>query len=248
MSLKSALLAILFVLILALNPAAAAELKNYKPLEHAQAGLSDIPNTESLIIFGTGSAATIASYIWLDKPVRKFFESKRRLGDFEKAGNIAGNGLPSTLLSLGLLGYGLATDHEREKHAGISGLETALFDFIFTHALKYTVRRERPDASSRTSFPSGHASRSFGQAGTLLSFYGWKVGVPALLLAGWIATARMSSNKHYLSDTIFGGTIGLITSRAFAKHHLVELRANIRPNPVDPAVDLSVSFRIDFQH
>ena len=54
-------------------------------------------------------------------------------------------------------------------------------------ALKYTVRRERPDGSNNKSFPSGHAASAFATATVLQRHYGWKVGAPAYALGSYVA-------------------------------------------------------------
>ena len=53
-------------------------------------------------------------------------------------------------------------------------------------ALKYTVRRERPDGSNNKSFPSGHSASAFATATVLHRHYGWKIGVPAYALGGYV--------------------------------------------------------------
>ena len=82
-----------------------------------------------------------------------------------------------------------------------------------TQALKYSVRRMRPDGSSQASFPSGHASGSFASASVLQRHFGWKVGGPAYAVASWVAASRLNENKHHLSDVIFGAAIGLAGGR-----------------------------------
>jgi len=51
-------------------------------------------------------------------------------------------------------------------------------------ALTFTVQRTRPDGSDNSSFPSGHSASAFATTGVLQHHYGWKVGVPATLVAG----------------------------------------------------------------
>jgi membrane-associated phospholipid phosphatase len=83
----------------------------------------------------------------------------------------------------------------------------------YTGLLKYTVQRTRPDGSDNLSFPSGHTSAVFSIASVAEHHYGWKVGVPAYLLASGIGLSRIESNKHNLSDVVAGATIGLIVGR-----------------------------------
>ena len=82
-----------------------------------------------------------------------------------------------------------------------------------TQLLKYSVRRTRPDGSSRSSYPSGHASGTFASATVLQRHYGWKVGIPAFGVASYVAASRLAENKHYLSDVILGAAIGITAGR-----------------------------------
>ena len=79
---------------------------------------------------------------------------------------------------------------------------------IVTEGLKQTVARTRPDGSNRKSFPSGHTSRSFAAAATLLNREGPALGVPAFLVASFVGVARVEGKKHYWSDVIVGAGIG----------------------------------------
>jgi membrane-associated phospholipid phosphatase len=82
-----------------------------------------------------------------------------------------------------------------------------------TQGVKVAVNRERPDGS-RYSFPSGHSASSFATATVLERQFGWKVGIPAYAMATYVAGSRLSENKHYLSDVVFGAGIGIVSGRA----------------------------------
>ena len=84
--------------------------------------------------------------------------------------------------------------------------------------LKEASPERRPDDSDDKSFPSGHASVSFAAAATLQNRYGWKVGLPAQLVAAFVATARVEARKHHWYDVVAGAGIGeasgfLLTSK-----------------------------------
>jgi membrane-associated phospholipid phosphatase len=82
-----------------------------------------------------------------------------------------------------------------------------------TQTLKYTTRRERPDHSSRNSFPSGHAADTFAFATALERHLGWRFAGPAYILASYVAISRMPANRHWLSDAVFGSAVGIIAGR-----------------------------------
>ena len=94
--------------------------------------------------------------------------------------------------------------------------------FAVTKVLKQVIPEERPDHSNHHSFPSGHTSSSFAAAATLEKRYGWKVGIPAHLVAAFVGVARVQADKHFVHDVIAGAVIGeaagwLVTSKRDAK-------------------------------
>jgi membrane-associated phospholipid phosphatase len=65
--------------------------------------------------------------------------------------------------------------------------------------------------------------------------YGWKVGVPATVVAAYVATARVHDNKHYLSDVIFGGAMGIAAQRTVtlrAGRYAFAVAPSVRPGSV----------------
>jgi membrane-associated phospholipid phosphatase len=90
--------------------------------------------------------------------------------------------------------------------------------YAVTSGLKLVIEEERPDESNDKSFPSGHTSSSFAAAATLHKRHGWKVGVPAHVVAAFVGVARVKADKHFVHDVIAGAVIGeaagwLLTSR-----------------------------------
>jgi membrane-associated phospholipid phosphatase len=80
--------------------------------------------------------------------------------------------------------------------------------WAITEALKRVTHEERPDHSNDLSFPSGHASSSFAAAAVLEKRYGWKIGIPAHLVAAFVGIARVEAKKHFVHDVIAGAAIG----------------------------------------
>lgn len=88
-----------------------------------------------------------------------------------------------------------------------------------TYGMKEAFPERRPDGSDNKSFPSGHTSMSFAAAATLQNRYGWKVGVPAQIVAAFVGFSRVEAKKHHVHDVLVGAAIGeasgfLITRRA----------------------------------
>lgn len=92
-----------------------------------------------------------------------------------------------------------------------------------TYALKYIVKKERPDRSDHHSFPSMHTSTSFAAAAFIQRRYGWKWGLPSYVLSTYVGWSRVYGKKHDWWDVAAGAVIGAgssyIFTRPFAKKH-----------------------------
>lgn len=111
---------------------------------------------------------------------------------------------------------------------------------LTTYAMKYTIRRTRPDGT-RFSFPSGHTSVTFASATVLQRNFGWKVGAPAYAVATFVAGSRLQTRRHHLSDVAFGAALGILAGRTVtvgrgASRFAVAPRAH--PNGVGVSVTL----------
>ena len=73
-------------------------------------------------------------------------------------------------------------------------------------AFNHTSLGRRPNGGSY-GFPSGHAGFVFSQAAFLEERYGWKYGVPALVLASAVSYIRVREDKHHWRDVIVGGAL-----------------------------------------
>ena len=125
----------------------------------------------------------------------------------------------------------------RFRSATYDFAQAMIVNGAYTSILKYSVRRSRPDVSNNLSFPSGHTSTAFSLATVANHHYGWKVGVPAYVLASGIGLSRIEKDKHYLSDVLAGATIGLIVGRTVSRLD-GERPAKKRFVSVGPATDL----------
>lgn len=116
---------------------------------------------------------------------------------------------------------------------------SALVASLVTTALKFAVGRERPpsivldpeplmDVPTTSSFPSGHASTSFGCAYALARLAP-RLAVPAFVLATLISISRVYVGAHYPLDVLAGAVLGAGVARA-----LLTLRASLRRSPRGP--------------
>ncbi|MEQ7873384.1 phosphatase PAP2 family protein [Sphingomonas sp. ASV193] len=115
----------------------------------------------------------------------------------------------SGIVRTGLAGFSLGTPLlDGEDRAVRRQAKALLLAGGITFALKSTIHERRPDGSNNQSFPSGHTAISFAAAAGLGQRYGWKVGLPAHLLAGFVGLARVKADKHYWHDVLVGAAIG----------------------------------------
>jgi membrane-associated phospholipid phosphatase len=105
-----------------------------------------------------------------------------------------------------------AAGSQRHAETGRDLLRAQIAVASWTYAIKLAANRTRPNGESH-SLPSGHASASFATAMVLQDHYGWKVGLPAFLAAGYTAASRVVDNQHWTSDVVFGAAVGVACAR-----------------------------------
>jgi membrane-associated phospholipid phosphatase len=128
-------------------------------------------------------------------------------------GTAIGNGATQLALAFGTYALGRAAGSTRAASLGADLVRAQLLTQAITYGLKTATHRTRPDGTAQA-FPSGHASATFATATVLQRHLGWKVGVPAYALAGYVAASRLASNRHYPSDVIFGAALGTVIGRS----------------------------------
>ena len=79
---------------------------------------------------------------------------------------------------------------------------------------KYTIKEQRPDGTSRNSFPSGHTATAFASATILHKEYGLTRSLWYSAAGYAVATAtgvmRVMNNRHWASDVIAGAGLGIL--------------------------------------
>jgi membrane-associated phospholipid phosphatase len=87
-----------------------------------------------------------------------------------------------------------------------------------TYVLKYAINKSRPEgATDGHAFPSGHTSVAFSGASFVQRSYGWKYGLPAYAVAGYVAYSRIEglNDRHDGWDVLGGIVVGVGSTYLF---------------------------------
>ena len=125
---------------------------------------------------------------------------------------------------------GHVTGSERAADAGRDLVRAQISGVSWDYLLKYSVNRTRPNGDPR-SFPSGHATAAFATATVLEEHYGWKLGLPMYAVAAYVGAERVTQQKHWPSDVVFGAALGIISGRTVTLHVRRE-RLRIQPHAI----------------
>tara|TARA_X000001036_G_scaffold25927_2_gene21609 strand:+ start:5912 stop:6484 length:573 start_codon:yes stop_codon:yes gene_type:complete len=90
-----------------------------------------------------------------------------------------------------------------------------LSSLSLTYALKHTIDKRRPNGHCCESFPSGHTAAAFSGAMFIQNRYGYKYGVPSIILASYVGYSRVYAKKHYWEDVFVGALISTVSSIIF---------------------------------
>lgn len=94
--------------------------------------------------------------------------------------------------------------------------KSEIIAFGSVYILKKIIKKPRPDGSNEFGFPSGHAANVFAGATMLSMEYGenypW-VPYAAYSVASGLSALRVTHQKHYWSDVIFGAGLGILSTK-----------------------------------
>ena len=110
------------------------------------------------------------------------------------------------------IGLPLLTDGKDGKNHALRTADALGTSVLLAEGLKNIVREKRPDANSRDSFPSGHATAAFAVA-TMESAFHPKQAIFWYAGATYISYSRVRLNRHYTQDVIAGAALGYFTAR-----------------------------------
>ena len=200
---------------------------------------------QNLWILGAGLGAVAATHPFDEDVADSGLNSERyggkRLDQFFEFGETLGGGLVQAGAAATTLIAGKLTHNSSIEALGNDLVRAQILTQGLTFAAKAAVARERPDSSNKRSFPSGHASATFASATVLHRHYGWKIGGPAYAVAAYVAGSRLNESKHYLSDVIFGATLGILVGRSVTVR-VGQQRLNVDPLIRPDSVGIQVHF------
>jgi membrane-associated phospholipid phosphatase len=184
---------------------------------HLVTNFKYLPSKENLLWAGAGGGLALAVHPF-DDNVNEALVGNDTAEKIFKPGEILGE--LGTLLGSASVVYavGRIKDQPKVSHLGMDLIEALAMSEALTQTLKYTTRRERPDHSSKNSFPSGHAADTFAFATALERHLNWKYSIPAYVFSSYVALSRLPANRHWLSDAVFGSAVGIIAGRTVTSH------------------------------
>jgi len=198
------------------------------------------------VILGVGAAAAALVHP-ADDYVQDHAPGSKAADNFFKLGKYLGSAYVETGVAVGLYVIGRyaapaakdAPRTNRLSHLGFDMVRGIILSQAFTQGLKYVVRRDRPTGEC-CAFPSGHAATAFATASILERHLGYRGAWPTVVGASYVALSRITDNRHFLSDVVFGSALGIATGWTVVGRHGRENYAFL-PVPVRGGVALTFS-------
>jgi membrane-associated phospholipid phosphatase len=178
-------------------------------------------STWVILGIGAGAAALVHP---IDDNVNEGVKDKEGLDTFFTPGKYLGYGWVQAGAAIGTYVIGRYAYHPEEgktnkvSHLGFDLLRANLLTQALTYGFKYAVRRDRPSGEC-CSFPSGHASVTFATASVLERHFGYRGAWPTFVIASYVAASRLTENKHFLSDVLFGAALGMASGWTVVGRH-----------------------------
>lgn len=172
--------------------------------------LKALPSRDTALVGLVGTIGALGLHP-VDDNLADWAESEGDAG-YTKVGDVLGNGFLQAGAALGTYVVGIAVEHPRTRVVGEDLVRAQILTGLVTRTLKIAVDRERPNGGGHA-FPSGHASATFVSAAVLERHFGWRVGLPAYAVAGFVGWSRVRDGEHWISDVVAGATIGTVIGR-----------------------------------
>jgi membrane-associated phospholipid phosphatase len=194
-----------------------------------------LPSMENLMWVGIGSGLALAVHP-ADESVNETLVASQTARRVFRPGAVLGQSYTLFPIAAVVYAIGRGKDEPKVSHVGMDLIRALAISEGLTQALKYSTRRERPDGSGATSFPSGHAADTFAFATALERHLGWRFAVPGYMFASYVAASRLPANRHWLSDVVFGSAVGIIAGRTVTSTETAQYPITIASVPGGAAV------------
>jgi membrane-associated phospholipid phosphatase len=176
-------------------------------------------------LLGTGLAAALATHPadhYVERHVvgNDTAENVFRLGRWVGSAGVEFGGAVG-VWAVGRYIVAPATDAPRTNkmsHLGFDLIRAQILSQALVQGVKYSVQRDRPNGDC-CAFPSGHAASAFAAAAVLERHLGYRASWPALAAATYVATSRLVDNWHFLSDVMFGASVGMASGWTVVGRH-----------------------------
>ena len=177
------------------------------------------------VILAIGGAAAAIAHPY-DDNVNQKLTGNEAVSTFFAPGKYIGSVYVQAGTAVGLYAIGrYAMPHaagqpktNKVSHLGFDLLRAVTVSQVLTQVVKNTVRRDRPTGEC-CAFPSGHASAAFATASVFERHLGYRAAVPTFAIAAYVATSRLADNRHFLSDVLFGGALGMASGWTVVGRH-----------------------------
>jgi membrane-associated phospholipid phosphatase len=176
------------------------------------------------VILGIGGGAALLVHPW-DEEINDELQEAHTLSKVLKPGKYLGYAWVQAGAAVGVYLIGRyakepdqGTHTNKWSHLGFDLLRAQILTQAFTYGIKVTVRRDRPTGEC-CAFPSGHASMTFATASVIERHFGYRGSWPMFLIAGYVSASRLTDNRHFLSDVLFGSALGIASGWTVVGRH-----------------------------
>jgi membrane-associated phospholipid phosphatase len=126
------------------------------------------------------------------------------------SGHVVMSAIPVTALAIAYF----KDDTEGEKQWLRNLLANQLLTSVARLGFNETSLGERPNGNGY-GFPSGHVAFAGSGASFLEERYGWRYGVPAWLLTGYVAWVRVDNRDHHWRDVVASSALAFGVAKLF---------------------------------
>jgi membrane-associated phospholipid phosphatase len=215
-------------------------------VEQTAADFKSLPQRKSTwIMLGIGGALAAATHP-ADVDVNRRLQGSTNADRFFKLGKVLGSAEMQAGTAVGLYVYGRyflppiegESRNNKVSHLGFDILRALIVTQAMTFGIKQSVRRDRPTGEC-CSFPSGHAANAFATASVLERHLGYRAAWPTLAIATYVASSRLNTNRHFLSDVLFGAGVGTAAGWTVVGRHGRSSYAFV-PSPVPGGMSFNI--------